>query len=93
MRTQVTESKLQSDERGAHGTRNKAINSPCGRDLGGAVGREALLHWAGGKHEDEKTVAFTDDSTNKGERKEDLRQLPKQRVLPFHKQNSKPLPA
>lgn len=80
-------------KRGVHGTRNKAINSPGGRDLGGAVGREALLHWAGGKHEDEKIVAFTDDSANKGERKKDLRQLLKERVLPLHKQNSKHLPA
>lgn len=58
--------------------------------MGGAVGKEALLHWAGGKHEDEKIVTFTDDSTNKEERKKDLRQLPKERVLPLHKQNSKP---
>lgn len=81
-----------SDEGWVPGTRNKVINSPGGRDLGGSVGKEALVHWAGEKHEDEKMVTlFTDDSTKK-ERK-DFRQLPEEKVLPLHKQNSKPFSA
>lgn len=56
------------------------------------MGKEALVHWAGEKHEDEKMVTlFTDDSTKK-ERK-DFRQLPEEKVLPLHKQNSKPFSA
>lgn len=58
------------------------------------MGKKAPLCWAGEKHEDEKMVTmFTDDSTNKKERKKDFRQLPEEKVLPLHKQNSKPLSA
>lgn len=44
--------------------------------MGGSVEKEALMHWAGEKHEDEKMVTlFKDDSTKK-EGKKDFRQLP-----------------